>query len=466
MDAITTTRPIEDADGLPPGQRRLAMLAQSVGLAISVLAAVIVNIALPSVAVELNATPADSIWIVNAYQMAMVVTLLPSAALGDIIGYRKVFIWGVVVFTVASAACALAGSLPTLVIARILQGMGSAGINSVNTALIRFIFPRAKLGRGVAVSALTVATCSASGPPLAAAILAVASWKWLFLLNVPFGLFAIWQSLKSLPHTPRSGHRFDWISAILNTGTFGLLLIGLNGIGHGESMRWVTLELLAGSAFCAAFIRRQHRLTNPMLPVDLFRRPIFALSVATAVCSYAGQTIAYLALPFYFAIAGGLSQTHIGLLITPWPAIILLIAPIAGRLSDKHPAGLLGGLGLLTMGIGLVLVLGIPPSPNFADVTWRMMICGAGFGFFQAPNNRALISAAPRSRSGVASGVLSTARQTGQTLGGVVVAVTFGFLADDIGRASHIAIGVAAGFAAFGCVISFLRLTQRPVSGD
>lgn len=466
MSVITTMRPIEDTDGLPPGQRRLAMLAQSVGLAISVLAAVIVNIALPAMAEELHASPADSIWIVNAYQMAMVIALLPAAALGDIVGYRKVFIWGVVVFTVASGACAMAGSLPTLVAARILQGLGSAGINSVNTALIRFIFPRSMLGRGVGVSALTVAICSASGPPLAAAILAVGSWKWLFLLNVPFGVFAVWQSVKSLPHTPKSGHRFDWASAVLNAGTFGLLLIGLNGIGHDESLLWVIVELLAGSAVCVVFVRRQNRLANPMLPVDLFRRPIFSLSVATSVCSYAGQTIAYLALPFYFAVAGGLSQTRIGLLITPWPAIILLIAPLAGRLSDKHPAGLLGGLGLLTMGVGLVLVLGISPNPDFGDVVWRMMICGAGFGFFQAPNNRALISAAPRSRSGVASGVLSTARQTGQTLGGVVVAVTFGFFAGDIGHASHIAIGVAVGFAGFGCVISFLRLTQSAVGGD
>ncbi len=455
------TNPIraEEPDGLPPRERRAALTTIVIAIAVSVLASVIANIALPSMARELHATPAESIWVVNAYQLAVTVALLPLAALGDIVGYRRIYNWGLVVFTLASLACGLADSLPVLVDARVLQGLGSAGIMSVNTALVRFIFPRASLGRGIGTIALVVATCSAAGPTIAAAILAVASWHWLFLVNIPFGILAAWLALRSLPDTPKSGHAFDLTSAALNAATFGLLLIGLNGIGRGHAI-WVAVELLGGAVAGVVFIRRQNRMTEPMLPVDLFRKPIFALSVATSVCSYSAQTIAFLALPFYFAIAGGMSQSRIGLLITPWPAVVVIVAPIAGRLSDRYPAGLLGGMGLAVLTAGLLLMLSLPPAPPFIDVVWRAMVCGIGFGFFQSPNNRALISAAPRSRSGVASGVLSTARLTGQTIGGVAVAVIFALDRGNIPGGVWAALAVGAAFSGLACAISFLRLTQ------
>jgi DHA2 family multidrug resistance protein-like MFS transporter len=457
---MTTSIRAEDADGLPPKERRAAMLTIAIAIAISVLASAIANIALPSIAHELHTTAAESIWVVNAYQLAVVVTLLPAAALGDIMGYRLVYLWGLGVFTAASLACGLAETLPVLVAARIVQGFGAAGIMSVNTALVRFIFPRAQLGRGIARIALVVATCSAAGPSLAAVILAVTSWHWLFTINVPFGLVAVWLALRSLPATPTSGHRFDVASAVLNAATFGLLLVGLDGIGHGQNRVWIAAELFGGTIAAVAFIRRQNLMAAPMLPVDLFRTPVFALSVATSVCSYSAQTIAFLALPFYFAIAGGMSQSHIGLLMTPWPAVVVFVAPIAGRLSDTYSAGLLGGLGLAVLTVGLVLMLALPPDPPFLDVVWRMMLCGIGFGFFQSPNNRALISAAPRSRSGAASGLLSTARLTGQTVGGVLVAVIFALRHGDIASGASIAMIVGAVFSGFACVISFLRLTR------
>ena len=368
-------------------------------------------------------------------------------------------------FTVASLACGLSDTLPLLVAARVLQGFGSAGIMSVNTALVRFIFPRSQLGRGMATTALVVATSSAASPSLAAAILSVASWHWLFWCNVPLGIIAIWLALRSLPETPKSTHRFDLISALLNAATFGLLLVGLDGIGQGQDSASVAAELLAGTAAAVVFVRRQRRMVAPMLPVDLFRMPLFALSVLTSVCSFAAQTSAYLALPFYFALAGGMSQSQIGLLITPWPAAVVFVSPIAGRLSDKYPAGLLGGLGLAVLTAGLLLMLSLPPQPPFVDVVWRMMLCGLGFGFFQSPNNRALIDAAPRSRSGAAGGLLSTARLTGQTIGGVLVALIFGFNHGNIAAGVGAALIAGAVFSGFACVISFLRLGLRRTAG-
>ena len=345
---------MDEPDGLPPQARRRAIVTITIAVAISVLSTAIANIALPTMADELHATPSTSIWVVNAYQLAVTVSLLPLSSLGDIKGYKVVYLWGLAVFTVASVACGLATSLPWLVAARIAQGFGAAGIMSVNTALIRFIFPRARLGRGIAMMGLIVAVSSASGPSLAALILGFASWHWLFLINAPFGALAVVLALRSLPRTPRSGQQFDYASAVLNALTFGLLLLGLDGIGHGGDRLQVAAELLAGGAAAIMFIRLQKSRAEPMLPVDLFKLPIFALSVGTSVCSYAAQTVAYLALPFYFQVAGGFSQSHVGLLITPWPAVVVFIAPLSGRLSDKYPAGLLGGIGLAVLTVGLL----------------------------------------------------------------------------------------------------------------
>ncbi len=449
------------ADGLPPGERRRAMATLSIAICISVLATAIANIALPAIARDLAVSPAMSVWVVNAYQLAVTVSLLPLSSLGDIHGYRRVYLFGLVVFCIGSLACGLAGTLPLLVAGRVLQGLGAAGIMSVNTALVRYIYPRSQLGRGVGMTALIVATSSAAGPSLAAAILAVAPWQWLFIFNVPFGLLALLLALRVLPATPRSGHGFDLASALLNGASFGLMFIGIDGFGHGRGTGLSLALLVAGMAIAVVFVRRQLSLPAPMLPVDLFRLPIFALSVVTSVCSYACQTLAYLALPFYFQYVGGQSQTETGLLMTPWPAVVILIAPIAGRLSDRYPAGLLGGCGLAVLTVGMLLLTSVPADAHPADVVWRMLICGVGFGFFQSPNNRALIASAPRERSGAGSGMLSTARLTGQTIGGLIVALMLALTGggvEGVARGATLSLMIGAGFSGVAMVVSFLRL--------
>ncbi len=443
---------------MPQPARGFAIATIVLGTAISTLANTITSIALPTMAHDLGASPSASIWIVNAYQLAVTVSLLPLASLGDIYGYRRIYLWGLALFTAASFCCGFAETLPVLVAYRLVQAVGAAGLMSVNSALIRFVFPPERLGAGMSVMTLTVAVCSASGPSVAAAILSFASWHWLFLFNVPLGIAGFVLAWYAAPRNAQAGHAFDKGSAVLNGLTFGLLLLGFDGLGHGANPLLVGLELSSGAIAGYFFVRRQKGLAAPMLPVDLFRLPAFALSVATSVCSYAAQTIAQISLPFYFQIAGGTSQSMVGLMITPWPAVIMIVAPISGRLSDRYPAGLLCGVGLAILTVGLVLMLRIPPDAPFLDVAWRMAVCGIGFGFFQSPNVRALVSAAPRNRSGVASGMMSTARLTGQTIGGVAVAMVFGFTHGDIVLGVHIVITAAAVFSAAACVLSFLRL--------
>ena len=453
----------EVADGLPPPERWRAMLAVAIAVSMSVLVTSIANIALPTIAHDMHVDPAASIWVVNAYQLAVTVTLLPFASMGDIYGHRRVYVWGLAVYTAASLLCALAPSLPVLVIGRVLQGFGGAGVMSVNGALVRFIYPRALLGRGIGFNALIVAGSSAAGPSVAAAIMSVLSWPWLFALQVPAGVVALWMARRYLPKTPLAGHPFDPLSAVLNAITFGLFITALDGIGRGQGPATVLIEFAVSIAIGWFFVHRQFTLAAPMLPVDLFRRPVFALSVATAICAHAAQLIAFVSLPFYFQYVSGLSPIEIGVLITPWPAALVIMAPIAGRLADRHSAGLLGGIGLAVMTFGLLLVLFLPEPPTRIDVAWRLAVCGVGFGFFQSPNNRLMIASAPRDRAGAGSGMLSTSRLLGQTTGSALVALVFGLTHGGPGAialGTKLSIGMAASFAGIAMVLSMLRVRQ------
>ncbi|RFB78631.1 MFS transporter [Methylovirgula sp. 4M-Z18] len=443
-------------DGLPNPQRLFAFLTIAIALTMAVLDGAIVNVALPSIGQDLAITPAQTIWVVNAYQLAVTISLLPLASIGDSVGYKKCYWTGLAVFTVASFACANAHSLLFLSLARVVQGFGAAGVMSVNIALVRFIFPRAQLGIGVGYTALVVAVSSAAGPSVASAILSVGHWQWLFLVNVPLGLAALVIAARALPVTPASGNRFDVLSALLNAITFGALIAGLNALsdeGHGE--RGAILIAIA-AVFGVIFVQRERRLTIPMLPVDLLRLPVFALSVVTSIGSFAAQSMAYVALPFFFEQDLGRSETATGLLMTPWPLMTALTAPIAGKLSDQIPPERLGSIGLTILAIGLILIATMGAEPSSVDIGWRLAICGLGFGIFQSPNNKILIGSAPRERSGGASGIQSTARLLGQSMGAVTVAVVFGVVR---GHQTVIITSIAALLALIAAGASGLRKT-------
>ena len=453
-EPIKTPHAAEPPDGLPNPQRLLAFATLAMAISMAVLDGSIVTVALPTMARGFAVPPESAIWIVNAFQLAVTVSLLPLAALGDILGYRRVYWWGLALFTLSSLGCALAPTFAALAFARLVQGLGAAGIMSVNIALIRFIYPRARLGQGVGNMAVVVASASAGSPSVAAAILSVASWHWLFLINVPIGALALIMAARTLPATPRTGARLDLWSVILNALTFGLVIAGVNGIGQGGSPLPALIEIVAGAATGVVLVRRQLKLPAPLLPVDLLRRPVFALSLMTSISSFGAQALAIVSLPFYFEDRLGHSATTTGLLLTPWPVATALIAPIAGRLADRFIPGLLGSIGLLVMGSGLALVaLGIADS-HPVSLVWRLAICGLGFGFFQSPNNRVIIGSAPRERSGGAAGLQSSGRLIGQSLGTALVAVAFGRAP---AHATEIALWGAAALTLAGAIASGLR---------
>jgi DHA2 family multidrug resistance protein-like MFS transporter len=442
-----------EQDGLPTPQRYWAAATIWLGLTLSVLDGSIANVALPTIAADLNSPAADSVWVVNAYQLAIVVSLLPMAAVGEMVGFRQVFQVGIIVFTLGSLGCTFAHSLPMLAIARSIQGFGAAGIMSQNGALVRFTYPPGMLGRGLGLNALVASAGAALGPTVAAAVLAIGPWQWLFAVNVPIGVGAYLLGRRSLPDNPKSGS-FDLRGTLLNASMFGLGFIGVDLLTRGGNV-WigsVMLILALGSA--VGLVRRSRAQAEPIVPFDLLKNPVFSLSVATSVASFAAQMLAFVSLPFFFEGALHRSQVETGLMMTPWPLAVGIGAPIAGRLADRLSAAMLGAAGLTVLCAGLAFLAILPENPTTAEITWRMALCGLGFGFFQAPNNRSMLSAAPLARSGAAGGMLATARLTGQTTGASLAAFAF-----QIGAHSEtIALIAGATLAAIAATASGARI--------
>ena len=463
-----------DEDGLPLERRRLAVAAIAIGTVMAVLDGSITNVALPTISRELHADAASSVWVVNAYQVIVTMSILPFSSLGDAIGYRRVYAAGLALFTLGSLSCALSTSLLGLVLSRVLQGVGGAAIMGISPALNRTIFPARMLGVAVGISALTVASSSAAGPTIGGAILAVARWPWLFAVNVPIGIFDVLFALRALPLTRGSGRRIDAISALLSGPALALFIMALDGIARRFEPLAIVAMMAGAGILAYAFVRRQSGLEVPMLPLELFRIKRFSFATGTSLLSFVAQGLAFVSLPFLFQGAFGYSAFASGLLFTPWPLSIAVVAPVAGRLADRFSAPLLSTLGLAVFAFGLACLAALPAHPNPADIVWRAIVCGIGFGFFQAPNNREILGSAPRRRSGSASGVLATVRLTGQSIGAAVVAVVLGtsvaagMSGADPGLAGpvHDALWLAAGTAALALAVSALRLraTRPPAS--
>jgi DHA2 family multidrug resistance protein-like MFS transporter len=451
-------------DGLAQPQRAWAVAAVALGLIMAVLDGAIANVALPTIAADVHVSPHDSVSIINAYQIAVIVLLLPLASLGEIYGYKRIFQIGVVVFTCASLACALSSTLEQLTLSRVIQGCGAAGEMSVTGALIRFAYPRARLGRGLALNALVVAGSTAAAPSIASGILAIAHWEWLFAINVPIGVACFAVAWWALPHSPLSTMRFDFGSALLSAVTFGVGMVGIMGLTHGRHLLLAVAEIAVAVVAGVFLVQRQLSRREPLLPIDLLRIPLFRLSIMTSVFSFCAQMLAFTSIPFFVQDSLGRGEVATGLLMTPWPLFVMITAPIAGRLSDRFPAGLLGGIGLGVYALGLGLTALLPAHPSNLDIVWRLGICGAGFGLFQSPNNRAIMSAAPRNRSGGANGMLGLARLTGQTFGATIAALVFKLFPHH--GQMPVAIGVACALAVIGMVLSLLRLRVGAPTGS
>lgn len=453
MDAKVETAPA--ADGLEAPRRYWAWTAIILTVTLAVLDTTIANVALPTISADLGTSPSATIWVVNGYQLAIVVSLLPFASLGEILGYRRVQSAGVVVFTLASLACTFADSFVMLTAARVVQGFGAAAMMSVNPALLRYTFPSRQFGSVVGLNALVVAAASTLGPTLAGFVLTWASWPWLFAINVPFGIAGAIIGWFSLPEGDRTARRFDTVSALLSAATIALIILGIDSVGQELPAGLIAAQFAALVIVGTLLVRRELRVADPLVPLDLLKLPVFSMSIATSVASFMAQMLGFVALPFMLQSTFGFSPHEVGLLMMPWPLALAVSAPVAGRVSDRFSPAILGGAGLLLLAVGLGALALLPANPSYVDIAWRMALCGIGFGMFQAPNNKVLIGAAPRRRSGAAGGMLATARVMGQTLGAAMV----GLLMAQAGLSGATwSLAVASGLAMLAAAVSMSRL--------
>ena len=446
--------------GIP--NQYLAVVAVLAAIMMGVLDGTVMNVALPTLSKDFGVTPSDIIWVVNAYQLVVTMMLLGFAAIGDVFGYRRVFLFGVSVFVTASAMCAMSSSFEMMVASRVLQGIGGACTMSINTALLRLIFPPNRLGRVMATNAVIVAVTAASGPALGGAILAVGHWSWIFLMNIPLGLAALVIGWKLLPHNPpsKTPRTLDGQSVVLNAVFFGLLIYTIEQMAHDGFSTLLVLQGIVTIVIGVAYIRRQLQIPMPILPVDLFRIPIFSLSIGCSIACFTAQMLTLVSLPFFMQHSLGLSVAQTGLLLTPWPLATTLTAPIAGRLIERIHPGILGGAGMTIFALGLCMLATLGEISGHWDLIWRMAVCGIGIGLFQTPNNVTITTSAPIQRSGGASGMLGTARVLGQTLGTAMVAVLFHVMSAP-GEGEKTCLWVAFVLAIAAGAVSLLRLKEK-----
>jgi DHA2 family multidrug resistance protein-like MFS transporter len=443
---------MSEGETTPGLRRRVAIGCVLSAIVLVVLDSAIANVALPTIAYSLQVTPARSIWVVTAYQMALVMALLPCAALGESLGYRKVFTVGVALFTGASALCALSPSLPWLAAARFLQGLGGSAIMALGVALLRFVVPHHRLGAAIGWNALAVALSSAAGPTIGAAILSAADWPWLFAVNLPIGAIVLIAS-RGLPDVAGSARRLDLTSVALNAASFASLVVGADWLPL-RPMPGVVL-IAIGALGMAALVRREMPRAAPLMPLDLLRVGSFRVSVIASVCCFAGQAAGMVALPFYLQHGLGQDAFRTGLYMTPWPLTVAVAAPLAGRLANRVSTAWLCAAGGACLAAGLAAAALWPLRGSPLPLIPMTMLCGLGFGLFQVPNNHNMLLSAPRERSGAAGGMQGTARLTGQTMGAVTMSMLF-TLASAV-EAPRLGLAIAALLTLIAGLVSTLR---------
>ncbi|ALM51295.1 MFS transporter [Halomonas huangheensis] len=411
----------EGDDGLPGPERRLAVIALVLGTLMAVVDTTMINIALPSMARDLDISPSRAIWITNLFQVVCAAMLLVFAAASELLSRRKVYVFGIGLFTLGALGSALSPNFETLLVFRALQGVGAAATLSIGPSLYRMIFPSRLLGSALGLSSLVVAGGYAAGPSIGGLVLSVANWPWLFALNLPLGVAAVVMAWRALPREVSREGSFDSFGAIFSMLMLGGLFMAMDAVGHQAS----ALELLAWGMLTGVallgFVWRQRRASHPLLPLGVFRESRFRLAVGTQGTAFIGQGLTFVALSFLYQQEMGYSALHTAWLFTPWPLTIMLVGPLAGRLADRFNPALVATTGLVLLLLGLISLALLPADAGVLDSMWRTALCGAGFGLFQPPNNRELMTSVPLARSANASGVMSTTRTVGQSLGVALV---------------------------------------------
>jgi len=382
----------------------------------------IVNVALPKLSHDLSTSPSAVVWVVTAYLLAVSCMLPAMSGLADRIGRKRMWLIGTPIFTLASLACALSPSLEWLIVARVVQGAAAAMLFAVTIPIYRRLFPPSKLGTVLGLNAMTVALGISVGPALGGIILQDLTWPWLFLINLPIGALAVTVGAIFIPHRVPERARYDLSGAVIAGAAIACFLLGVHQLADRSTLL-VALILLAGCAALIVFlVRVEKRAAQPVLPLALFTGR-FSLAVLTAFWSFFGQGVAFVALPFLFQTAYSATPLQSALLFTPWPLVIVIIAPISGRLADRYSSGRLAVIGLTIFTGGLASLALLGGHPPVWQVVASTAVTGLGFAIFQSPNNRDMMAAAPMRFATSAASVLNINRSVAQSAGAGAVSM-------------------------------------------
>lgn len=431
----------------PTMRRRIGVASVLFAMAAAVLDASSVNIALPSIAGALQIDPSAAIWLVIAYQGALIAGLLPLAAIGERFGYRPTFVAGTALFALCALASSLAPGFALLVAFRAFQGVGAAAIMALGVALLRHTVAEEEFGKAIGWNAMTVALLSAAGPTIGALLLGLGNWRFVCAGSVALAGVALMAGC-ALPSQRSEGKELDGFGLLAYAVIVPAFVIGV-GIAQKSPLAAASLWA-AGCAGLGLLVRRDLLLANPFLPLPLFRSRSFARSVMASVLCFTALSLALLMLPFALHQRFGLSAQGTALIITPWPLAVLLTTPTTSRLLNCVPPARLCAVGALVLTCGLTTLAAVPLGWGISWHVIGVIFCGVGFGLFQTPNNRTMFLAAPAERAASAGGVQGTARLTGQVTGAITASILLS--AATVEMASSIAFGIAAlsAFAAAG----------------
>lgn len=404
----------------PKNQRKwIILLAVGMGAFLATIDGGIVNIGLNTLVREFGRPLVIIEWVVLAYMLTISSLMLSIGRLGDMLGKKKLYLAGIIIFTAGSVLCGLSPTIFWLISFRVLQAVGASILMALGTAMVTEAFPNNERGKALGIFGTLVSIGIITGPTIGGLLLESLSWHWLFFVNLPVGLLGVYLVARFVPASrPGASQRFDFPGAVTLFLGLCALLFALSLIQSSGFSRPLTLILITAFAILLSiFIRIEKHSTEPMIDLSIFRNRLFSVNLITGFLTFIVTAGTMILLPLYLQNVLSFGPRQSGLMLAVTPVMVAITAPIAGTLSDRFGSRIITSIGLAVLLFGQIMVSTLGADTSVIGYLARFIPVGIGIGLFQAPNNSAVMGSVPRERTGVASSLLSLTRTIGQTTG-------------------------------------------------